>query len=66
MLLVFVVLFRDPYTCRGHEDPVNAIEVVENVVFSGCRAGVVRAWSTVTNDCLCIYSGHTGAAIPAA
>jgi WD40 repeat protein len=48
-------------TFRGHEDPVNALEVVDSVLFSGCRAGNVRAWSTVTNDCLWVYSGHTGA-----
>ena len=39
---------------------MNALDVVEDVLFSGCRAGVIRVWSTVTNDCLRVYTGHTG------
>ena len=60
MAVVVVVIDVLMILVRGHEDPVNSLEVVENVLFSGCRAGVVRLWSTVTNECLRVYSGHTG------
>ncbi len=71
MIMLMTETFIIPNTAthifrRGHEDPVNALDVVDNVLFSGCRGGHVRIWSTVTNDCLRVYSGHTGAVSGAA
>jgi WD40 repeat protein len=57
---VHVRLKFSQISIRGHTDPINALDAVESVVFSGCRAGVVRVWSAATSDCLRIYSGHTG------